>query len=433
MRNSIPSKIWILEILSKVDIKMEIQNENYITAVESLLTKYNSTNDADHLEIIHNILSTRQIASRFSDERFIQLNEKFAGKGFTQIIRGHLNEETGIAEFPVVGEDNNYSSIRAIVVKDGNNNCDIDDKINNKNELFQTIRLVQDEIQTNLCDPDGTTRDITILNWGLSFNIREHLLKGTRYEPMDQNFRIKGTSLHFAAVVACFSKIFNLPINSDYIFTGSFNNQGEAQRIESLKKKAKLISSERPNTKKIFISPKSKFNIDEQNVISSSDKFVEIENVKQLIEKVFDKKLEEITKLNLHVRRKLGRARIWAEYLGEKDLDFYRDLTGPDNMDSFILNTVNERKQVLVMHFEREGNYQIFPLAKIYLEFNSISPNFIILEGGVANQYTVNMMSCNQFRQYEGIIGLRLGSGQKVIVIAAPRGSALVGYKCNFF
>ena len=405
---------------------MEIQNENYITVVESLLEKYNSTNDPDHLETIHNMLSNHQIAFRFTDDSLKQLNATLTAKRFSEINKGYKENKTGVAEFPVVGEDNNYSSIRAIVVKDGTDNIDIDSKIDNKKELYHTIRFIQEEIQKNLCDVDGIIKDVTILNWGLIFSIREHLLKGTKHEPVNHKFLIQGTSLHFAAVAAFVSKIFNLPVNLDYIFTGAFNDRGEAQRIESLEQKAKLISRERPNTQKIFIPSKSKFNEEDQKLISTSGKFVEVENVDQLIEKVFNKKLGEMAKLDLDTRKKLGKARIWAEYMGEKEIVFSKDY-----------GTITENRKSIVLHFMRPDDdptaFKIFPIDKVYQEINYISPDFIIFEGAVANHFTGQLMTSNQYRQYNAIFGVRLGRSSEVIVFAAPRGSNLLGYKCNFF
>jgi len=413
-------------LTAREKIKMEIQNENYITAVEVLLERYNSTKNTDHLETIHNILSKPQISFHFADDIFNRLNETLISKNFDEIQKGHMEDKTGIAEFPVVGEDNNYSSIRAVVVKDGTNNVDIDDKITNKKELFHTIRFVQDEIQRYLCDVDGITKDITILNWGLTISIREHLLKGTKYEPANNNFKIKGTSLHFAAVVACVSKLFNLPINPCYIFTGAFDGKGEVQGITGLDEKFKLISKERPNTLKIFIPPKSKFNSQEQSLISSSTKFIEVENVSQLIEKVFNRKIQDIAKLDLDNRKKLARARIWAEYVGEKEITFSTD---------YDLKT--EVRKCIVLHFIRPADdptaFKIFPIDKVYQEFNGLNSDFIIFEGAVVNHYTGQLMTSNDYRQSDSIFGVRLGKSSEVIVFAAPRGSILLGYKCNFF
>ena len=291
------------------------------------MAEYNFTKDADHLETIHNILSSRLIANRLDNDSLKQVNEKLVAKKFSEIIKSHIEDKIGITEFPVVGEDNNYNSIRAFEILDGNENNIIDPKIESNRELFQIPKITQNEIQKKLCDIDGKTRDITILNWGLSFTIREHILKGTKHEPVNYNFKIKGRSLHFAAVIACVSKIFNLSVNSDFIYTGTFNIKGESQRIECLHDKVRLITKERPNTKKIFIPSISKFTQAEQKIILLNNKFVEAENISQLIEKVFDKNLEEIAGINLNARKKIGRARIWAEYIGEKELQFKKDFS----------------------------------------------------------------------------------------------------------
>lgn len=406
------------------EIDNQILNENYISAVELLLTKYNSSSDPDYLETIHNILSHPQINSNFPDEFVNTLNKILDAKGFESIIKNVIENKIGSAEFPVVGEDNSSNAIRTIEVNDGKDNIGIDSKIVNKKEFFNIIRFVQIKTQENLCDIEGSTRDVTILNWGLDFKIREHQLKGRKYNLEDLNFAIKGTSLHFAAVVACVSKIFNLPVNSDYIFTGAFNEKGEALGVTSLDKKVKLISKERPNTKKIFIPPKSKFNEEEQKIISS-DKFVEVENIQRLIEKVFNKKLIDIAKVKLNVRKNLGRARIWAEHVGKKKLTFNRDFS----------EAKSETKNVVVLHFIRPDDdptaFKIFPVEKVYHEFNDF--NFIIFEGAVANHYTGQLMTSNDYRQSNCIFGVRLGRSKEVLVFAAPRGSNLLGYKCDFF
>lgn len=403
-------------------INNEIQCENYISAVKLLLEEFKSSNDPDNLEKISTILSPPQIINSFNNEFLDELNKLLIRYNFNQIERG-TSDYIGFAEFPAVGDDNNFNSIRAIVVSDGNKNIDIDAKIKNKRALFHTIRYLQDEIQKNLCDLDSKTRDVTILNWGLTFSIREHLLKNTNLGPNNPAINISGSSLHFAAVVACVSKIFNLPVNQHYVFTGSFNEKGEAQSISDFNKKVELISKERPNIQKIFIPKKSSFSEADQKSISLFDKFVEIENVLQLIEKVFNKSLNEISTLNLDARKRLGKGKIWAEYFHEKELIFKKE----------YLDDIKEKKNCLVFHFRGE-DHEILPLKKIYGFFPNSTPNFIILEGKLPNQYTGNIVGGGQYKQFSGILGSRKGTSNNVIVFTAPQGDAksLVGYECNF-
>jgi hypothetical protein len=412
-------------------IEIAIQNENYFLAIELLLAEFSITKDPANLETIHNILSNHQISNRFTNEHIESLNKILSSKKFDLIKKGIKENKIGIAEFPVVGKNNNSNEIRAIVVTEGADNIGIDPKIDNKKELVTTIRFVQDEIQKNLCDVDGTTQDITILNWGNTFSIREHLLKGTNLEPNNNNFKVDGTSLHFAAVVSLVSKIFSFPINPNYIFTGALSQDGHAQRIEYLELKANLIVKERPNTQKIFIPPKIKFTEPEQNIISLNNNFVEVENVYQLIEKVFDKNFTEIAKISIDVRKKLGRARIWAEHIGERSLEFKKDWG----------TTVHQNFNCIVLHFVRQTNddYKIFPLNDIYHKFengNNNGNNLIILNLGVANHYTGHMID-KFYRQFPGIIGIRKGKDSKdVIIFAEPKGGYnLLGFECicNFF
>ena len=414
--------------MNQEKIDLGIQNENYIDTVKLLLEEYNSENDVDILETIHNILRNSEIANRFTNENLLQLNEILIKNNFDKIERDFIENKTAIAEFPVVGENNNYNSIRSIVVTDGIDNNDICPIIENQQGLFQIIEYTQNVIQENLCDDKENTRDVTILNWGLTFSIKEHLLKGTKHEPEDTNYMIKGNSLHFAAVVACVSKTLNLPVDQNFIFTGAFNPEGEVKRILDLNEKVKLILAERPNTQKIFIPPKSKFNYTEQKLISSLDRFVQIENISSLIEKVYNKKIEEITRMNLEGRRRLGRARIRAEFIGKKELMFTKPWK----------TTVKKTVSCIVLHFERitNGDYKILPLKQIYHDFNSKGNgndiNFIILNLGVANHYTGHLID-KFYRQFPGIIGIREGRNTKnVIIFAEPKGGFnLLGFECN--
>jgi hypothetical protein len=408
-------------------IENEIKNENYIIAIEHLLAEYyNNGKDTDILEIVNNILSNSQIANFFTDNNFKQTNEILTSAGYIQIDRRPKENKIGIAEFPIVGENNNYSSIRAIEITEGKNNTDIESKIDNKEELFNALKFIEDEIQKNILDNDGKTRDLTILNWGKIIGIRQHLLSNTKHVPKNNNFKINGTSLHFAAVVALVSKILNLPINSNYIFTGAVNPNGVSGKIGDIDKKIQLILKERPLTQKIIIPSKSLFTDAEQKIIVSSDKFIEVKDVFQLIEKTFDKNLKDLTKLDLNARKNLGRARIWAEFFGNKEINFINNNSN-----------ITENKNVIVLHFIRPEDdptaFKIFPIERVYHEIYNSVPNFIIFEGSVANHYTGQLISSNQYRQFDAIFGVRLGRSPEVIVFAAPRGSNLMGYNCTFF
>ncbi len=407
-------------------IDYEIQNENYLAAVEHLLYEYRSNSDVNLLESIHIILSKKIIAYRLNDELLDELNIFFEMNGFTPINKSLYIDNIGVAEFPVVGED----SVRAIIVTSDNENNKLDERINNKKELLKAIDYVQKKVQINLRDDKNEKiQDITILNWGLKFDIRKHLLTGTKLQPEHENYRVEGNSLHFAAVSACISKLFNLEINPHFIFTGAFDQYGDSIGVESLIKKTELIKRERPNIATIFIPPFNKFNNEEKTYIESNSQiFSQVLNIEELIKKVFDQNLEELSKMNLSKRKTLGYARVWAEYIGKKNLVFCKDY-----------ETITTDRICLLLNFIRPDNdakaYKIFPVDKLFHNFEDPAfPNFIIINGGMANTYMGNIVSSNQYRSYNGIIGIRDGVGSPdVMVFAARDGSGLAGYKCNFF
>ena len=410
----------------KMKIDYEIQNENYLAAVEYLLSEYRSTRDVNLLESIHIILSKKIIAYRFNDELLEESNRLFEINGFGPINKSFSIDNIGVAEFPVVGED----SIRAIIVTSGKENNKLDERINNKKELLKAINYVQNVIQKNLRDDiNEKIQDITVLNWGLTFDIRKHLLTDTKLEPAVDSFRIEGKSLHFAAVSACISKLFNLGINPNFIFTGAFNELGESIGIDSLIIKTELIKKERPKIETIFIPPVNKFNEEEKTYIASNTRiFSEVRNIEDLINKVFARDLKGLSKMNFNKRKSLGYARVLAEYVGTRKLDFYKDY-----------ETITTDRICLLLNFIRPDNdakaYKIFPVDKLFHDFDEdVLPNFIVINGGMANTYMGNIVSNNQYRSYSGIIGIRDGIGSPdVIVFAARDGSGLAGYKCNFF
>lgn len=412
-------------LLSK-EIKWGIQNENYITVLGDLLNQYKESKDVDHLELINIILSKPSIANRLPLQQINEVKSILAEKGFRELRDPILINEIGVAEFPVVVEDNQLNSIRAIKVSTCENNNEIDNKIVNKKELYGILEFIQNEIQKRIHDEEFPyIKDVTILNWGLSFSIRDHALEGTKLEPADINYTITGNSYHFASVVACISKIFSLPVTNNYIFTGQFDHEGSAVRVNNIVEKSELIFRERPKIEKIFIPSKSNFSIDEQRIFDNDKRFIQVNDIWELIQKVFDKDINDLCALNSTKRHNLGYARIMAEHIGEKELEFKKEF-----------DFQKEKRNCVILHFQRPQNdykaFQIFPLEKIYFEYGQ-NPDFIVLEGAVPNHYTGNIMSIDYFKQYSGIIGVRLGSGKEVIVFAAPRGSDLVGYKCNLF
>ncbi|MCK9280552.1 MAG: hypothetical protein M0P71_08025 [Melioribacteraceae bacterium] len=416
-----------------------IRFENYSDALELLSERHHNSSNLEKKKVeeaASSLLNNEFISYKLSKQKFDTYKNLFAPtEDITKNMR--LTGRIGEAEFPSISKD--YSSIQAVVIAQSAKNIEIDKHLDyDDNEeiseseikLFNLIGNIQNKIQASL-------KNTTILNWGITLKLRNRLYSGKllNEKSEESKIEIKGGSFHFAAGAALVSYIFKKPINPDFIFTGTFNTKtGEAERINDIEEKIKLIKRERPNTVKFFIPSLKCFPQHESDIISQTPFIDPVENIDDLIKKVFGSSIEELV-LELGEKEKsLGYARIFANHIGDREIDFFKDFSIMNSENKISL--IHKKKRITILHFDRNDindreAYQLFPLDST--KFLSNTPDFIIFNGIIPNHYFAYIATMSELRNFTGICGIRLGSDGPVFICLDQKGSSgLLGYKCVF-
>lgn len=413
--------------------------ENYSDALELLAELYLNSSNLEKKkvkEVACSLLNNEFISYKLSNQKFNTYKNVFAPT--ENIIKNmKLTDRIGEAEFPSISKD--YSSIQAVLIAQSTNNIEIDKRLNyddNNNiseseiKLFNLIRNIQNKIQTSL-------KDTTILNWGIALKLRNRLYSGKLLNEISEKsaIRIKGVSFHLAAAAALVSFIFKKPINPDFIFTGTINTEtGETERINDITEKIDLIKRERPNTEKFFIPSLKCFPEHESDIISQIPFIDPVENIDDLIKKVFGSSIEELVAELGEKEKSLGYARIFANHIGDREIDFFKEFSIMNSENKISL--IHSKKRITILNFgKNESNdreaYQLFPLDSI--KFFSNNPNFIIFNGITPNHYFGYIATMDSLRNFKGICGIRLGLDGAVFICLDQKGTGeLLGYKCDF-
>lgn len=284
--------------------------------------------------------------------------------------------------------------------------------------FYSSLLLFWQFIQTELraVEPE-MKNDVTVLNWGLNYTAYSNGVEEERLMT-GNDFEIEGDSFHFAALVATISNITDIPVDPGLIFTGTFENVEKVAKISNLKEKTAFLLKEHPGLKKIVIPHRDSFSgSDKQYIRENESLFLEVESIPDILEKVFNKKIDLLFRFSKTKRHKLGTCRIIAENVGDKEITIY------DKMDDKIVN--EEKKKFNVIHCtvsktDTNVKYNVFPMP--FMAFDpgdSRNLTLIVIDYPSANQYLGNYMSNNS--QTNNAYAIGIGQGRVEAQIFAHR------------
>lgn len=284
--------------------------------------------------------------------------------------------------------------------------------------FYSSLLLFWQFIQTELraVEPERKN-DVTVLNWGLNYTAYSNGVEEERLMT-GNDFEIEGDSFHFAALVATISNITDIPVDPGLIFTGTFENVEKVAKISNLKEKTAFLLKEHPGLKKIVIPHRDSFSgSDKQYIRENESLFLEVESIPDILEKVFNKKIDMLFRFSKTKRHKLGTCRIIAENVGDKEITIY------DKMDDKVVN--EEKKKFNVIHCtvsktDTNVKYNVFPMP--FMAFDpgdSRNLTLIVIDYPSANQYLGNYMSNNS--QTNNAYAIGIGQGRVEAQIFAHR------------
>ncbi|GMU87273.1 MAG: hypothetical protein AMXMBFR48_25140 [Ignavibacteriales bacterium] len=288
--------------------------------------------------------------------------------------------------------------------------------------LFRFQAVLQTEIGIRLGESDGHA-NTAVLNWGKSFYIRE--LGETEIVPKSRF--ADSTSFHFAAIVSFFSRAFDLPVPASYVFTGDFDMKGNTLEVGSVKRKFECIKELRPGMKKFFIPALRMLDKKDREFLSAEENkgfIVEIENWRDLIEKVFSAKLEQLLTVLPEKKNKLGIEFVDYLEVGKKEITF----THP-----YLSGVINRSFTVVRMRFSRNvnpPNFDIFPLDYLKFSVESSKPDLlVILEGTLPNYYTARHFAMRTQRPESAAVYIKTAPDNCYFVDGGRNNQDLVGYQ----
>jgi hypothetical protein len=384
--------------------------ERYNAFLESYLTKY--SHNLAYIDLVDNIIKNNYLQGRLNTNLLDKIKE------YHDFNYSPVNENIGFAEFPVVSDDNTF--ISSIMIEEETNNLKkIDHRIINKQNLDEVLSYLYSIINKNLQNINTNNKDIFILNFQKKIKIKNHHFDNINFA----NLEITGSSFLFAAVVAFISHFFNLPVNSNYIYTGAFDKKGNSIAVNSIDKKFEIIKQERPNTQKIFIPPINLIK-DEKTISiiqSNNPLFVEIQNINDLIEKVFGKNITEICKVDTEA--------ISSNYQNVK-CKFLNNKKVTISKKNYPNETI-ENQNIELWTFN--GNsFDVFPVDINFEQNNKEKPNYIIFNGKVANIYTGNILA-HSYKQSNVYFCTKEGKDGDIRIFARPQGDTkYIGYYLTF-
>lgn len=198
-----------------------------------------------------------------------------------------VNLAAGEAFFPVFDQTGNNSSVLTIRITkspSGTKTFDIE------NIRSAVIKFLDDYLFKEI-------RTIMVLDWkteDLKAEIKEIPNINNDFREFTES--IEGRSYELAAAIALISKILDVKISADYVFSGGIKADGENVKllpVERIKEKLDCIKTERPDLKKFIVPMSVKMS---DKIISRKDKLSEV--VSEVFEN-FNTDLENsLSKLN---------------------------------------------------------------------------------------------------------------------------------------
>ena len=383
--------------------------ERYNSFIESYLNKdYPSTEEID---LIDKLVQNNYIQGRLNKNLLEKIESSLDLRFNPQ------NEIIGIAEFPVINKTDSYiCSIK--IENESTTKNKIDERIAKKKELDETANYLYALINKNLINVNTKNKDLFILNFRKRFALGKHLLENTDFNKL----QVDGSSFLFAAVVAFVSNVFNLPINANYIFTGSFDNKGKAVIVNNIDKKYEIIKKERPNIEKIFIPPITL--IKDNNILdiinNHKDVFEEVKDIETLIEKVFNRTLTEICEIDTDSFIN-EYDYVLCNFLEAKDIELKKEY-----YDDILIHNKN-----IALWVFNGNNFDVFPADLGFEQADKNKPDFIIFYGKIANIYTGYILA-HPYKQSESYFCIKEGKDGGFKIIARPKGdNQYVGYYLN--
>ncbi len=325
-------------------------------------------------------------------------------------LNPELPPQIGVAEFPAVEKD--FATVLRLNAVEGDFGSSLK-KFEDKIDYYYAYNKLGDDINENLVNADDNSKDTYVLNWGIGIELAQNVFGENKFGNGSQ-IKVKGSSYTFAAVAAFVSKLFNIPVPQNIIFTGSFDKNGRAKTINDLSKKLELIKAERPNAKSIIIPYKELFDNSTRKLIEDNKNlFVEINSITDLIKAVFNKKLTELCMLSPEKLHSLGSSRIRARFF--------------DNAEYSFRNQIGEikklHKTLQIWEFQKNLLYDVFPVKKLSFE-NKKYPNadLILFDGPIPNIYTGFFMG-HLLKQSSALFAIHDGKdNDKFIIFAHPKG-----------
>jgi hypothetical protein len=283
-------------------------------------------------------------------------------------------------------------------------------------DFYKLLKMFWLFLQRNIKATESPEEnDVTVLNWGQRFSLISNpfVLSNSIFHS-GTTPQLEGNSFHFAAVVAAVSKIINKPVDPNFVFTGTIDFDEKASKVSFLIPKCELIRRERPSLKKIIIPPKEKFTPEEREFINQNKEiFLEVKDITALVEAVFGDRLSNLFAFDQESRYELGSRRIVAKEMGIKEISFY------DLIDDTRVNITQEKLNVVKFITSSGGQFNVFPLKKIYFKENKSTRNLILLEGVQANIFVGNFMSHNP--QDNNLYSMGIGTTKAARVFACPK------------
>ncbi|MBS1550867.1 MAG: hypothetical protein JST15_02220 [Bacteroidetes bacterium] len=207
----------------------------------------------------------------FEDKTYFR-NKIADCKEYREIV---MNLSAGEAFFPVFDQAGNNSSVLTIRITDnptGTKTFDI------KKIKEAVIKFLDDYLYQEV-------KTIMVLDWK---KIEDYKAEIKNIPNLNDDFReftesIEGRSFELAAAIALISKILDLKISPDFVFSGNIEDAGTSvilKPVNRIKEKLDCIKAERPDMKK-FIVPSG---------LKISDKIISKKNsLKNVVSEVFSK------------------------------------------------------------------------------------------------------------------------------------------------
>lgn len=398
-------------------IKKMLSKGEYLSALNECIRSFEEASGVDKYPVktvLRLLVGNNEVISAIDEETALKI-ENILEQPLPPLDYDHF---IGRAAFPVY----NKSGCRLVYLRAAEKVLTpiMGFKADNKTtgNFYSSLLLFWHLIQAELkaAEPEKKN-DVTVLNWGLTYTAYSNPVEEERLMT-ENNFDIEGDSFHFAALVATVSSITDIPVDPGLIFTGTFETVERTAKISNLKEKTAFLLNEHPGLKKIVIPHRDSFSgSDKQFIRENESLFWEIESMADLLEKVFNKKIDQLFRFSKTKRHKLGTCRIIAKNVGVKEVTIY------DKMDNEIVNV--EKKKFNVIHCtvsktDTNVKYNVFPIPIIAFDpGNSRNLTLIVIDYPSANPYLGNYMSNNS--QTNNAYAIGIGQGRVEAQIFAHR------------